>query len=67
MITLFILFFFILNSFYLFFKEKKRKIEISRQSRTIKKNNDNIVYSFFCIFLYSFLLILKKKTISLAS
>ena len=66
MITLFILFF-ILNSFYLFFKEKKWKIEISRQSRTIKKNNDNIVYSFFCIFLYSFLLILKKKTISLAS
>ena len=37
------------------------EIEISQQSRTIKKNNDNIVYSFFCIFLYSFLLILKKK------
>ena len=28
-----------------------RKIEINRHSRSIEKNNDNIVYSFFFFFL----------------
>ena len=62
MITLFILFF-ILNSFFLFFKEKKWKIEISRQSRTIKKKKTMItlVILFFIYFFIFFFINFEKK------
>ena len=51
-----------LGVFPLFFKEKKkRKIEISRQSRTIKKNNDNIVFPFFFFFFIFFFINFEKK------